>query len=89
MHTLLTREITFDGVGDFELWFGIGQRQLRFSKFEFCLLSGLKFRRPTYILRNSNKVVEDGIHQRYWPSLKVDVTTLENRLCKTSIRFDH
>ena len=53
------------------------------------MLSGLKFRRPAYILRNSNKVVEDGIHQRYWPSLKVDVTTLENRLCEISLGFDH
>ena len=44
VHNLLAKEIVVNGVGDFELYFGISGRWLRFSKYEFCLLSGLKFR---------------------------------------------
>ena len=43
VHSLLTKEIVVDGVGDFELYFGVGGRRLRFSKYEFCLLIRLKF----------------------------------------------
>ena len=32
VHSLLAREIVVDGVGDFELYFGVGGHQLRFSK---------------------------------------------------------
>ena len=39
VHNLLAKEIVVDGVGDFELYFGIGGRRLRFSKYEFCLLT--------------------------------------------------
>ena len=49
VHNLLAREITFDGAGDDELWFGIGQRRLRFSKYEFCLLIELKFKRTCHV----------------------------------------
>ena len=47
MHNLLAREIIVDRVGDCELYFGIGGRQLRFLKYEFCLLTGLKFEGQT------------------------------------------
>ena len=43
VHSLLAKEIVVDGVGDDELYFGIGERRLRFLKYEFCLLNGLKF----------------------------------------------
>ena len=89
MHNLLASEITFDGAGDSELWFGIGQRRLKFSNYEFYFLTGLKFKELTYIPWYNDKVVEGGVHQKYWPSLKVDVITLENRLCEIGLRFDH
>ena len=41
VHSLLAREIIIDGVEDFELYFGVGGRRLRFSKYEFCLLTEL------------------------------------------------
>ena len=43
VHNLLAREIIVDGVGDFELYFEVGGRRLIFSKYEFCLLTRLKF----------------------------------------------
>ena len=63
VHNLLTREITFESVGDLKIWFGIGQRQLRFSKYEFCLVTGLKFGGPTHISTYSN--VSGGVLLKY------------------------
>ena len=43
VHSLLAREIVVDGVGESELYFAVGGHWLRLSKYEFCLLAGLKF----------------------------------------------
>ena len=43
VHSLLAKEIVVDGVGGDELYFGVGGRRLRFLKYEFCLLTELKF----------------------------------------------
>ena len=89
MHNLLIREIIVDGIGDSELYCGIGGHQLRFFKYEFCLLTGLKFRERTHFATYNNNIVEGGVLHRYWPNGKIDVTTLQNRLCEQGARFDH
>ena len=78
VHNFLTREIIVDGVGDFELYFGISGRRLRFLKYEFCLLTELKFRGRTHFPAYNNNIVEGGVLQRYWPNGKIDVTILQN-----------
>ena len=89
VHNLLAREIIDDGAGDSELYFGIGGHQLRFSKYEFCLLTGLKFGGQTHFSTYNNNISEGGVHDRYWPNSQVVVTTLQNRLCEQGTRFDH
>ena len=89
VHNLLAKEIIVDGVGDSELYFGISGRRLRFSKYEFCLLTELKFKGQTHFPTYNNNIIEGGVLQRYWPNGKVDVTTVENRLCEQGARFDH
>ena len=89
MHRLLAKEIVVDEVGDFELYFGVGRRRLRFLKFEFCLLTGLKFRGQTHFPTYNNNIVEGDVLQRYWPHGKIDVTSLQNRLCEQDARFGH
>ena len=61
VHNLLAREIIVNEVGDFELYFGVGGRQLRFSKYEFCLLTGLKFGGRTHFPTYNNNIVEGGV----------------------------
>ena len=61
VHNLLTRDIIVDGVGDFGLYFGVGGHWLRFSKYEFCLLAGLKFRGRTHFPTYNNTIVEGGV----------------------------
>ena len=76
VHSLLGREIVVDGVGDSELYFAVGGRRLRFSKYEFCLLTGLRFGGRAHFLAYHNSIVEGGVLQRYWPNGKIDVVSL-------------
>ncbi|KAI9200414.1 hypothetical protein LWI28_007504 [Acer negundo] len=63
VHWLLIRELHHDGPED-EMRFLLGRHSVRFSKVEFCLITGLKFGElpdtSTY------DMVENGIHQRYF-----------------------
>ena len=61
MHSLLAKEIVVDGVGGDELYFEVGGRRLRFSKYEFCLLSGLKFGGQAHFSAYNNHIVEYGV----------------------------
>ena len=80
MHSLLAKKIVVDGAGDDEVYFGVGGRRFRFSKYEFCLLSGLKFGGQTHFPAYNNRIVEGGVLQRYWPNGKIDVVSLQARL---------
>lgn len=63
VHRLLIRELHHDGPED-EMRFLLGKHSVRFSKVEFCLITGLKFGQlpdtSTY------DAVQNGIHQRYF-----------------------
>ena len=87
VHNLLAKEIVVDGAGDDELYFGVGGRRLRFSKYEFCLLTGLKFGGRAHFPAYSNRIVESDVFQRYWPSEKIDVVSLQSRLCEQDAMF--
>ena len=89
VHSLLTKEIVVDGVGEFELYFEVGGRRLRLSKYEFCLLTGLKFGGRTHFSAYNNSIVEGGVLQRYWPNGKIDVVSLQTRLCEQDATFLH
>ena len=65
VRSLLTKEIVVDGVGESELYFVVGGRWLRLSKYEFCLLTGLKFGGRTHFPAYNNSIVESGVLQRY------------------------
>ena len=87
VYSLLAKEIVVDGVGGDELYFVVGGRRLRFSKYEFCLLSGLKFGGGAHFPAYNNDIVEGGVLQRYWPNGKVDLVSLQTRLCEQNAIF--
>ena len=89
MRSLLIKEIVVDGVGESELYFGVGGRQLRLSKYEFCLLTVLKFEGRTHFPAYNNSIVECGVLQRYWLNGKIDVVSLQTRLCEQGATFSH
>ena len=89
VHNLLAKEIVVDGVGDDELYFGVGGRRLSFSKYEFCLLTGLKFEGRAHFSAYNNRIVEGGVLQRYWPNGKIDVVSLQTRLYEQDANFTY
>ena len=89
VHSLLAREIVVDGVGESKLYFRIDGRRLRLSKYELCLLTGLKFEGRAHFSAYNNSIVEGGVLQRYWPNGKIDVVSLQARLYEQEIGRAH
>ena len=89
VHSLIAREIVVDKVGESELYFWVGERRFRLSKYEFCLLTGLKFEGRAHFPAYNNNIVEGGVFQRYCSNEKIDVMSLQMRLCEQSARFEH
>ena len=67
-----------EGVGQYEMWFGIGKCKTKFSKQEFCLVIGLKFGTLSSIATNKYVPVNGGIHERYFGSLDILGITLQD-----------
>jgi len=63
VHWLLLRELHHDGPTD-EMRFMLGNQSVRFSREEFCLITGLKF--GAIPDTDVYDAVENGIHQRYF-----------------------
>ncbi|KAK2654523.1 hypothetical protein Ddye_014379 [Dipteronia dyeriana] len=66
IHRLLLRELHHNGPTD-EMQFMLRNQSVRFSKVEFCLITGLQFG----VVQNTTKyaAVENGIHQWYLPGV--------------------
>ncbi|KAK2658168.1 hypothetical protein Ddye_004701 [Dipteronia dyeriana] len=64
IHRLLLRELHHNGPID-EMHFMLGTQSVRFSKVEFCLITGLRF--GVVPETTMYAAVENGIHERYFP----------------------
>ncbi|KAI9182725.1 hypothetical protein LWI28_028255 [Acer negundo] len=69
VHRLLLRELHHDGPED-EMRFLLGKHSVRFSKVEFCLITGLKFGVIPDTARYD--MVENGIHERYFQGRDIE-----------------
>lgn len=69
VHRMLLRELNHDGPED-EMRFLLGKHTVRFSKVEFCVITGLKFG----IIPDpaSYEMVQNGIHDRYFQGRVVE-----------------
>ncbi|KAK2648016.1 hypothetical protein Ddye_015505 [Dipteronia dyeriana] len=72
IHRLLLRELHHNGLTD-EMHFMFGNQSVRFSKVEFCLITGLPF--GVVLGTTKYAAVENGIHERYFPG--ADEVSLE------------
>ena len=88
VHDLFAREITIDRVGDSKIWFEIGQHRLRFLKYEFCLVVGLKFGEEAHISKYSYILVPSGVYIKYWLKMDVDMNRLRKRFCEMGVVFE-
>ncbi|KAK2645651.1 hypothetical protein Ddye_020846 [Dipteronia dyeriana] len=71
-HRLLLRELNHNGL-TYKMHFMLGNQSVRFSKMEFCMITGLRFG----VVPDTTKYasVENGIHERYF--LGADEVLLE------------
>ena len=60
-----------------EIWFGLGNRHVRFGKQEFFLVTGLAFGEILVDVINKYHHIKDGIHVRYFHSRSTHVDRLE------------
>ena len=65
-HSVMAWEIRMEGAGQYELWFEIDRCKARFSKWEFYLITSLKFDSLSNVLNEEYKIVDGGIHQIYF-----------------------
>ena len=50
-------------------------------------MSGLKFGGGAHFPSYNNDIVEGGVLQKYWPNRKVDLVSLQTRLCEQNAIF--
>ena len=74
-------------MGQYEIWFRISQRKVRFLNEEFCLVTDLKFGRSSSIDTDGNVPIRNGIHKRYLPMMDVDMTALHHKLTDPDVGF--
>ncbi|XVE81192.1 hypothetical protein DITRI_Ditri15bG0043100 [Diplodiscus trichospermus] len=76
MHQIIARQFTFAGVGPHEAWFRIREQSIRFSKVEFCLVTGLKFGDSTFDPNAEHVVGDNSLWRTIFGSRTVQVDTL-------------
>ncbi|XP_017979673.1 PREDICTED: uncharacterized protein LOC18593570 [Theobroma cacao] len=82
LQNIMQRRITEPDAMEHEFWFAIGKIKARFSKREFCLVTGLKFGPMTDVFSRLYKLVPGGIHSRYWKGKNVKLLTVLKRFQK-------
>ena len=65
VYNILANEINVEDFGAFGIWFGIGQRKVKFSKMEFCLITRLKFEEPSSPITRVYTFIKGGIFMTY------------------------
>ncbi|KAL3619011.1 hypothetical protein CASFOL_037239 [Castilleja foliolosa] len=60
MHAMLGQQVDTQGAGVDELWFRVGDQFLRFSKYEYALVTGLKFGHTDFDLNEDYSYPFDG-----------------------------
>ncbi|KAK2659015.1 hypothetical protein Ddye_005548, partial [Dipteronia dyeriana] len=78
-HSLLKREIVVKNACPNEIWFGLGNRHVRFGKQEFCLVMGIAFGEIPVDVINKYHHIQDVIHERYFNGRSTHVDKLVAR----------
>ncbi|GAB2279374.1 hypothetical protein Dimus_039347 [Dionaea muscipula] len=72
LNSLLAREIMVKNAESLEMWFGIGGKRARFSKYEFFLITGLKFGDISHPSSDKSLAdLETTIHMRYFNGTQI------------------
>ncbi|KAH6777321.1 hypothetical protein C2S51_008633 [Perilla frutescens var. frutescens] len=64
LHALLSREVIIDGAEEHDIWFRVGETNIRFSPSEFALVTGLQFGGSDFDLSTSHQISRRSFYSR-------------------------
>ncbi|KAL6554982.1 hypothetical protein OROGR_006240 [Orobanche gracilis] len=65
LHALFSNEVVRPDAQDDELWFRIGHRLIRFSRFEYALVIGMRFGDSDFDVYEDDVPIEGSVYDRY------------------------
>lgn len=72
MHYVISREIIVEGGDDSKMWFRINDVNLRFSRFEYALVTGLRFGASSFNPNEPHEIDDDSFYS--WVPKKKSIT---------------
>lgn len=64
IHYIISREIIWSGGDPTELWFRVNNTNMRFSRFEYALVTGLRFGRPKFDHNGAHDIPSKSFYSR-------------------------
>ncbi|KAL3614466.1 hypothetical protein CASFOL_041552 [Castilleja foliolosa] len=65
MHLMLRQQVIKEGADEDELWFLVGDTFVRFSKYEYALVTGLRFGPTNFDPNADNEIRKDGVYRKF------------------------
>ncbi|KAL3621841.1 hypothetical protein CASFOL_034327 [Castilleja foliolosa] len=65
MHLMLSQQVIKEGADEDELWFLVGDKFVRFSKYEYALVTGLRFGPTSFAPNEDCDIPTEGVHRKF------------------------
>ncbi|KAL3637509.1 hypothetical protein CASFOL_018677 [Castilleja foliolosa] len=84
MHLMVSQQVIREGADEDELWFLVGDKFVRFSKYEYALVTGLRFGPTNFDPNEDYELQTNGVYRK----LSTPRTSLERRARSTNLFFN-
>ncbi|KAL3639583.1 hypothetical protein CASFOL_017490 [Castilleja foliolosa] len=65
MHLMLSQQVIKEGADEDELWFLVGDKFVRFSKYEYALVTGLRFGPTNFDPNEDYEIQTNGVYRKF------------------------
>ncbi|KAL3619778.1 hypothetical protein CASFOL_034690 [Castilleja foliolosa] len=65
MHLMLSQQVIREGADEDELWFLVGDKFVRFSKYEYALVTGLRFGPTNFDPNEDYEIKTNGVYRKF------------------------
>ncbi|KAL3617780.1 hypothetical protein CASFOL_038101 [Castilleja foliolosa] len=65
MHLMLSQQVIREGADEDELWFLVGDKFVRFSKYEYALVTGLRFGPTNFDPNEGYEIKTNGVYRKF------------------------
>ncbi|KAL3623449.1 hypothetical protein CASFOL_032265 [Castilleja foliolosa] len=65
MHLMLSQQVIREGADEDELWFLVGDKFVRFSKYEYALVTGLRFGPTNFDPNEDYEIQTNGVYRKF------------------------